>query len=174
MMTMTDVCTPQEVLNVLSDLADTSAMEGGIQFPITEDIIINAAKTALEATGINATIDEIKNNIAMMNNYKIKLLELKQSMGATVKQVKELGQNMATNIAAVGTASAAGGYPNPGMGAASMKSLIDSFKSQLDSIDKQFGGIFSIAAELGIGVPNVILTSLQTLNGLKQSLTVLG
>lgn len=158
-------------IDTLQNLSDSLAGEAGLVFNINTDSVAEFAQKTLMADGFNMSIREIKENRALMNGYKIKMLHLKSTMASAMINIKELSTSMVINITAVGTAAGASSVPNPALGAASMKSLADNFKSALNNIMGQCTNILGIAATGGIELPTSFLSSISTITILKNSLS---
>ena len=146
------------------------------------------------ASGVKGTYDEIVANKNLVNEFKVKLIGLKSEMAGYIKQVKDLTDEVQSNInsaieqfntaTAYATSFVPGGYDaaatsyckmlaadSAKSSASTAGSIKSSFMSVAKTLTGQSSNILSVAASLGIGVPPVFLETVNTLATLKSTIS---
>lgn len=169
-----------------------------IDIPLDKESIAKVAKGALESVGVASTIEEIKQNVALMNETKIKLLQIKAQATQFVSDTEELAKTVKDNIdgmitqastkvtEAAGYASATNQFTAPlvsqlsansakdAIGLAnSAKNAVNTINSTLKTLASNASGILTAAASISFPLPSIFITALDTLATLKKTVVTL-
>ena len=184
-----------EVINKIDELLKDA---DPIDIPLDKESVAKVAKNALEATGVASTIEETEQNPALMNEVKLKLLQIKAQATEFISDTKELAESVKDNIDGMITQATektleAGGYAGAtnqftsplvtqlsansvkdakGL-ANSAKNAVNTINSNLKTLASNASGILTAAASISFPLPGAFMASLNTLATLKTTVAKL-